>query len=137
VILDGFPRTLAQAKGLRAILESMDRQLNAVLYIAVDDEELVKRLSGRWICRQCQTPYHMMFNPPSKNGVCDVCGGTLYQRDDDKQDTVRARLKVYHEQTAPLTQYYRTLGLLHEVDGSGGIEVVSAALIEIVRGLSE
>jgi adenylate kinase len=137
VILDGFPRTLAQAEGLGIILDSMDRKLDAVLYIAVDDDELVKRLSGRWICRQCQTPYHMMFHPPMKEGICDACGGELYQRDDDKPETVRARLKVYHDQTAPLIEYYRNLDLLYEVDGSGGIEAVSAALIDVVHGLSK
>jgi len=136
-ILDGFPRTLAQAEGLDRILAEMGRKLDGVLYIAVPDEELVRRLSGRWICRQCQTPYHILFSPPAKEGVCDLCGGELYQRDDDKPETVRARLRVYHQQTAPLIDYYRQAGLLVEVDGTGDIETVSAALLEAARSLAD
>ena len=128
-ILDGFPRTQPQAESLDKMLAEMGRRLHGVLYIAVPDEELVRRLSGRWICRQCQTPYHTIFSPPAKQGVCDACGGELYQRDDDKQETVRARLKVYHQQTSPLIDYYRQTGLLVEVDGAGDIETVSAALL--------
>jgi len=134
VILDGFPRTLAQAEALDRILASRDRALTGVLYIAVPDEELVQRLSGRRICRQCQTPYHVLFSPPAEEGECDECGGKLYQRDDDQPETVRARLKVYHEQTAPLRDYYRRAGLLVEVNGAGSIEAVSAALLLEVRG---
>ena len=134
-ILDGFPRTQAQAEGLDTMLAGMGRGLDGVLYIAVPDEELVRRLSGRWICRQCQTPYHTVFSPPATEGVCDACGGELYQRDDDKPETVRARLKVYHEQTSPLIDYYRQAGLLVETDGSGDIETVSAALLEAARSL--
>jgi len=135
-ILDGFPRTQAQAQGLDRMLADMGRRLNGVLYIAVPDEELVRRLSGRWICRQCQMPYHTIFSPPAREGVCDVCGGPLYQREDDKPETVWARLKVYHEQTAPLIDYYRQKGLLVEVDGSGDIETVSAALLEAARKMT-
>jgi len=135
-ILDGFPRTLAQAQGLDRMLADMGRRLDGVLYIAVPDEELVRRLSGRWICRQCQTPYHAIFSPPAKEGVCDACGGELYQRDDDRPETVRARLKVYHQQTAPLIDYYRQAGLLVEVDGSGDIETVSAALLEAAKKMT-
>ncbi|HEY68469.1 MAG TPA: adenylate kinase [Thermoflexia bacterium] len=134
-ILDGFPRTLAQAKSLDEMLAEMGRRLDGVLYIAVPDEELVRRLSGRWICRRCQTPYHTVFSPPAQKGVCDACGGELYQRDDDKPETVRARLKVYHQQTAPLIDYYRRAGLLVEVDGSGDIETVSTALLKAIRSL--
>ncbi|MBC8262631.1 MAG: adenylate kinase [Anaerolineales bacterium] len=136
VILDGFPRTQAQAAGLDDMLADMGRALDGVLYIAVPDEELVRRLSGRWICRQCQTPYHTVFSPPSA-GVCDACGGELYQRDDDKPATVRVRLGVYHQQTAPLIDYYRQAGLLVQVDGSGGIGSVGAALLEAARNLGE
>jgi adenylate kinase len=134
-ILDGFPRTQPQAESLDKMLAEMGRKLDGVLYIAVPDEELVRRLSGRWICRQCQTPYHAIFSPPAKEGVCDDCSGVLYQRDDDKPDTVRARLKVYHHQTAPLIDYYRQSGLLVEVDGAGDIETVSTALLEAARNL--
>lgn len=135
VILDGFPRTLAQAESLKEILAGMGRTLDGVLYIAVPDEKLVCRLSGRRICRRCQTPYHILFNPPQKHGVCDTCGGELYQRDDDKPETVRARLKVYHQQTSPLINFYRQSGLLTEVDGSGDIENVSSALYEATHSL--
>ena len=134
-ILDGFPRTSVQAQGLDKMLADMGRRLDGVLYIAVPDEELVRRLSGRWICRQCQTPYHAVFSPPAKEAVCDTCGGVLYQRDDDRPETVQARLKVYHQQTAPLIDYYRQAGLLVEVAGTGDIETVSAALLEAVCNL--
>jgi len=135
-ILDGFPRTQAQAQSLDTMLAAMGRTLDAVLHVAVPDEELVRRLSGRWICRQCQTPYHADFSPPVKEGVCDACGGTLYQRDDDKPETVRVRLKVYRQQTAPLIDYYRQAGLLVEIDGTGDIETVGAALVQAARSLA-
>lgn len=135
VILDGFPRTLAQAQALDKMLAGTGRALAGVLYINLPDEETVRRLSERWICGQCQTPYHMVFSPPAEEGVCDECGGELYQRDDDRPETVRARLRVYHEQTAPLIDYYRRAGLLVEVDGAGDIEAVSAALLEATRNL--
>jgi len=134
-ILDGFPRTQPQAESLDKMLTEMGRKLDGVLYIAVPDEELVRRLSGRWICRQCQTPYHIIFSPPAREGVCDACGGELYQRDDDRPETVRARLKVYHQQTALLIDYYRQAGLLVEVDGAGDIETVSTALLEAACNL--
>lgn len=132
-ILDGFPRTITQAKGLDDLLTQMGRKLNAVLYIAVPDDELIRRLSGRWICKQCQTPYHTLSNPPQREGTCDLCEGELYQRDDDKPETVRARLKVFHDQTAPLVDYYRRSELLIEVDGTGDIDSVSQALLKAVR----
>ena len=135
VILDGFPRTETQAEGLDDMLAGMGRALDGVLYISVPDEELVRRLSGRWICQQCQTPFHAVFSPPAVEGICDACGGQLYQRDDDKPETVRARLGVFHLQTAPLIDYYREAGLLTEVDGSAGIDEVSAALLEAARSL--
>ncbi len=135
VVLDGFPRTLAQTLALDKMLAGTGRALAGVLYINLPDEETVRRLSGRWICGQCQTPYHVVFSPPAEEGVCDECGGELYQRDDDKPETVRARLRVYHEQTAPLIDYYRRAGLLVEVDGAGDIEAVSAALLDAIRRL--
>jgi adenylate kinase len=135
VILDGFPRTLAQAEALDKMLAGTGRTLAGVLYINVSDEVLVRRLSGRWICGQCQTPYHTAFSPPAEEGVCDECGGKLYQRDDDRPKTVRARLRVYREQTAPLIDYYRQAGLLVEVDGFGDIETINAALLDAIRSL--
>jgi adenylate kinase len=136
-ILDGFPRTQAQAEALDKMLAEMGRKLDGTFYIAVPNQELVRRLSGRWLCRHCQTPYHAAFDPSAKEGVCDACGGQLYQRDDDRPETVRARLKVYRTQTAPLISYYRQAGLLVEIDGSGDIETVHAALLEAVRHLIE
>lgn len=136
VILDGFPRTLAQAEALDEILASTGRTLAGVLYIQVPGEELVRRLSGRRICRQCQAPYHVVFSPPAEEGVCDECGGKLYQREDDRPETVRARLRVYHEQTAPLIDCYRRASLLLEVDGAGHIETVNAALLDAIRSLA-
>jgi len=134
-ILDGFPRTQPQAVALDNMLAEMCRQLDGVLYLSVPDEELVRRLSGRWLCRECQTAYHTVFSPPTQEGICDVCGGQLYQREDDKPETVRARLDVYHERTAPLIEYYRDQGLLLEVDGSGDIEAVQRAMLAAVRSL--
>jgi len=120
-ILDGFPRTIAQAEALEKILADNGRKIDHVISIEVDDEELVKRLTGRRMCRSCGESFHMVFNRPSVENVCDACGGELYQRDDDKEDTIRLRLEVYHEQTSPLIEYYRERGGLREVDGAGSI----------------
>jgi len=136
VILDGFPRTATQALGLDTMLADMGHSLDGVIYLSAPDEELVRRLSGRFLCRQCQTPYHTVFNPPCREGVCDACGGALYQRDDDKPETVRARLKVYRQQTAPLIDYYRQAGLLVEVGGVGDIETVGALVLKAARSLA-
>ena len=118
-IMDGFPRTLPQAEALTEIMTGMGRGLDAVLHIKVSDEEIIERLSGRLVCRNCQTPYHMTFNPPQVVGVCDICQGELYQRADDNPETIRARLKTYHAQTVPLIDYYKIAGLLIEIDGTG------------------
>lgn len=135
VILDGFPRTIPQAEALSEMLQEMGRKLDGVLSIDVSEDELVRRLSGRRICRNCQTPYHVDFSPPEQAGICENCGGELYQRDDDQPATVRNRLKVYFEQTAPLIDYYREAGLLHEIDGQGDIKTVNAALLATIRKL--
>jgi adenylate kinase len=124
-LLDGFPRTLPQAESLTEMLEQLGRRLAGVLYINVSDEEIVNRLSGRLICRECQTPYHKQFKPPAKPGVCDNCGGELYQRDDDNPQTVRARLKTFHGQTAPLIQYYQKERLVAEILGEGDVAKVT------------
>ncbi len=134
-ILDGFPRTQPQAVALDNMLTGMGRQLDGVLYISVPDEELVRRLSGRWLCRECQTAYHTVFSPPTREAICDACGGQLYQREDDKPATVRARLDVYRQLTAPLIEYYRDKDLLVEVDGSGDIEAVEIAMLAAARSL--
>ena len=134
-ILDGFPRTLPQAETLTEIVTGMKRRLDAVLYIKVSDEEIIKRLSGRLICRSCQTPYHLQFKPPAQEGVCDLCGGELYQRDDDNPKTVGARLNTFHAQTAPLIDYYRAAGLLIEIDGEGHVSDVTDRTMSAVKDL--
>ncbi|MFV9675869.1 MAG: adenylate kinase, partial [Anaerolineales bacterium] len=101
-ILDGFPRTQAQAEALDSILQELGQQLTGVLFMAVPDDVLIERLSGRRICRNCQAPYHVLFSPPREAETCDLCSGELYQRDDDQPETIKARLDVYHKQTAPL-----------------------------------
>jgi adenylate kinase len=136
-ILDGFPRTLGQAEALTEIMTEMRRRIDAVLYIKVPDEAIIERLSGRLICRNCQTPYHVKFNPPQAEGVCDVCGGELYQRDDDNPETVRARLKTFHGQTAPLIDYYTVAGLLVEIDGEGEVAQVVERTMNAVNNLVE
>ena len=133
VILDGFPRTLSQAMALDQCLAEMNRALDLVLYIKVPEQELLDRLSRRWICGQCQAPFHMRYNPPGQEGICDICGGELYQRSDDKPETVRNRLRVYFEQTTPLIEYYRNEELLAEVDGTGEIPEITRRLLGIIR----
>lgn len=134
-ILDGFPRTLPQAEALTEMVTNVNRRLAGVLYIKVTDEEIVTRLSGRLICRDCQTPYHLKFKPPLKEGICDLCGGELYQRDDDNPETVHARLKTFHRQTAPLIDYYREAGLLIEVEGEGDVSEVTERTGDAVQSL--
>jgi len=127
-LLDGFPRTIAQAEALDQALAGRGRKISVVPYISVPDEVLVERLSGRWLCQVCGESYHILFSPPRRPGVCDKDGGELYQRDDDKPETVRNRLKVYWEQTSPLIDYYRRRGVLVEVNGDQPIEAVEADL---------
>lgn len=124
-ILDGFPRTLAQAIALESELSSLGRTIDFVVNIEVSDEEVVRRISGRRICRSCGKPYHVEFNPPKVEGVCDVCGGQLYRRADDEPEAVRKRLEVYHEQTAPLKGFYKERGVLVGVDGAKSVVEVS------------
>ena len=124
-ILDGFPRTLAQAIALESELSSLGRTIDFVVNIEVSDEEVVRRISGRRICRSCGKPYHVEFNPPKVEGVCDVCGGQLYRRADDEPEAVRKRLEVYHEQTAPLKGFYKERGVLVDVDGAKSVVEVS------------
>ncbi|MBI2866774.1 MAG: adenylate kinase [Chloroflexi bacterium] len=133
VLFDGFPRNLVQAAALDEALKLKRTAVAAVVLVNVPDEELVRRLAGRWICRSCQTPYHLVNAPPTVSGKCDRCGGELYQRDDDKEVTVRRRLNVYHEQTAPLVDYYRKQGKLVEVDGTGQVEQVTQAIAAILQ----
>jgi len=132
-ILDGFPRTEAQADALQRLLADMGSHLAAVLYIQVPDEVLLARLSGRWTCRACGTMYHQLYSPPQRIGVCDKCHGELYQRPDDTPATQERRIKVYLAETAPLIEYYRNRGLLVEIDGQPGIEEVQAHLLAAIR----
>jgi adenylate kinase len=133
-ILDGFPRNIGQAESLTDIMTNLRRRLSNVLYLNVADDEIVKRLSGRVICNKCQTPYHIEYKPPVKPGVCDLCGGELYRREDDDPDTVRARLRTYYGQTAPLVNYYRTMRLLIEVSGEGDVTEVNGRILTAVVG---
>jgi adenylate kinase len=128
-LLDGFPRTVEQAVALDRALAEQGKAIDKVLCIQVAEDEVLRRLSGRWTCRQCGTVYHERMHPPQQAGRCDVCDGELYQRDDDKAEPVRQRLEVYLRQTAPLIDYYRRAGSLVEVEGDRSVEAVSADLL--------
>ena len=133
-ILDGFPRTVAQAEALDGMLAAKDTDIHAVIRIAVDEEALVERITGRITCADCGATYHKTNNPPTVEGVCDVCGGTnLYQRSDDTEEAVRSRLVTYHENTAPILPYYEVKGLLKEVDSMAGITEVSTEIAGILE----
>jgi len=127
-IVDGFPRTIAQAEALARLLKDAGQALDAVIFFDVSEEELLRRLTGRRVCRQCQTTYHLVSAPPQKPGVCDRCGGELYQREDDRAETVRRRLEVFARQTAPLLDYYRQRNLLTTVAGEGPIDSIRQAI---------
>ena len=131
-ILDGFPRTLAQAEALDKALARQAKAIDKVIYIKVSEEELQKRLSGRWICRNCQSPYHTVNSPPKVWGKCDKCGGELYQRLDDTIEAVKKRLQVYFTQTAPLIDYYTAAGKLIGVDGEGDADEVRRRIAAVI-----
>ncbi len=124
-ILDGFPRTLPQAEALSRALRSLSAALDTVLSMEVPEEDLIRRLAGRRVCRDCGYMFHVDTHPPGERGLCDKCGGALYQRDDDTEVTIRHRLQVYREQTQPLIAYYDNMGLLKRIDGRGTIEEIS------------
>lgn len=136
VIFDGFPRNLKQAEVLDEALAEHGQAIDKVVYIKVSEGELLERLSGRWICRQCQAPYHAVNSPPRVAGVCDRCGGELYQRPDDVVETIKKRLEVYFAETAPLVDYYTRASKLLEVDGEGGVDEVAGRIVEVLRGES-
>ncbi len=136
VVLDGFPRTVGQAEARGALLGERAQRLDGVLYIQVGEEELVRRLSGRRSCRDCGTNYHVTFRPPRQEGVCDICGGELYQRDDDRPETVRHRIGVYLKETSPLIAYYRGRGLLREIGGEGEVDAVQQRIREVAEALA-
>jgi len=123
-LMDGFPRTIPQAEALDKVLESLGRDVTKTIVILVDEEDLVGRLSGRRICRSCQAPFHVIFNPPEVEKQCDKCGGELYQRVDDTEATVRNRLEVYRDQTEPLIEYYDRAGVVARIDGAQAPEAV-------------
>lgn len=133
-LLDGFPRTPAQAKALSEILADWNESIDCVPYITVDPQILIERLSGRWTCPTCGYIYHEKYNPPQKAGICDRDESVLYQRDDDKSETVKRRIDVYLEQTLPLITYYRDLGLLAEIDGTLPIDAVTEKLLAAIQG---
>jgi adenylate kinase len=133
-LLDGFPRTVFQAEVLEEMLvEHQSAGLDVVLELVVDDEEVVRRLSGRRTCRRCGHVWHLDFDPPATEGTCDRCGGELFQRDDDSEDTIRHRLEVYADQTSPLIGYYGDRGLLRGVDAAGPVEDVTERAINALR----
>ncbi len=132
-LLDGFPRTPAQAEALAEMLKEFSGGVNLVPFISVPSDVLIERLSGRWTCKANGHVFHEKFNPPAIAGVCDLDGSELYQRDDDKPETVKNRIKVYHDQTAPLIAFYKENGLLAEVDGTKSIDEVTTALLQAIN----
>jgi adenylate kinase len=133
VIFDGFPRNIYQAEALDKALGSQGKPIDSVVYIKVSEKVLLERLGGRWICRNCQTPYHAVYSPPKVAGKCDKCGGELYQRADDTTETIRKRLVVFAEETAPLIKYYTKTGKLVEVDGEGTEDAIEERIVETLR----
>jgi adenylate kinase len=132
-LLDGFPRNVAQAETLRKLLANWDTRLDVVLELVVDDDEVVRRLSGRRTCRQCGRIWHVLFEPPSRASICDDCSGTLFQRDDDREQTIRHRLDVYAEQTQPLIAFYADDGILLGVDATGPVEEITERAMNALR----
>lgn len=134
-MLDGFPRTVSQAEALDAIMSEQGKTIDAVLNISVDPEQLIARLTGRRICSNCGATYHLIYNPPKKDGICDKCGGTLKQRADDSSETVRERLKVNLQQQQPLVSYYTKKQLLKEINGAQAIDHVFDEIVNVLGAL--
>ncbi|WP_129307385.1 adenylate kinase [Streptomyces sp. L2] len=133
-LLDGFPRNVKQAEALDALLETEGIKVDAVLDLEVPEDEVVKRIAGRRICRNDSSHvFHVTYSPPKKNGVCDVCGGELYQRDDDSEDTVRTRLEVYHTQTEPIIDYYKSQGLVVTISSLGPVDEITQRALEALK----
>ena len=133
-ILDGFPRTVPQAEALDGILKKMGSKIDHVISIEVPDKELMGRLTGRWTCKGCGAMYHEKSKPPKKAGLCDSCGGTLYQRDDDKAETIKERLRVYAAQTEPLIKYYSKSGMVRPIEGLGSIDDIFNRIKKMLGG---
>ena len=134
-LLDGFPRTIEQAEALSEIMQELDRKIDAVINIEVPEEELMNRLTGRRICEKCGTTYHLVFNPPKVDGICDLDGGKLYQREDDNPETVANRLNVNVKQSKPILEFYDNKNVLKNIDGSRDIKVVTNDVIDILEDL--
>jgi len=134
-LFDGFPRTIAQAEALDSMLKEMGRRIDCVLSFEVPDDVLVERLTGRLVCRKCGETFHIRHQPPQVDGICDDCGGELYIRDDDKEETARNRLSVYHAQTAPLLDYYQNSGVIAAIDAHCSIEEVAEKIMKALAGL--
>ena len=132
-LLDGFPRNVPQAETLKKMLLAWDTKLDMVLELVVDDDEVVRRLSGRRTCRRCGRIWHVSFDPPSVAGVCDDCGGELFQRDDDREETIRHRLEVYQEQTSPLVSFYADEGTLLGLDATGPVDEITERALRALR----
>ncbi|MDY7993894.1 adenylate kinase [Paenibacillus polymyxa] len=133
-LLDGFPRTLAQAEALDQILGRLNTKLDDVINLKVDSDNLLARITGRRVCKSCGSSYHIVFNPPKVEGICDKDGGELYQRPDDNEDSVRTRLEEYSNKTAPLLTFYENQNLLRHIDGEQDIDVVSQNIVSLLRG---
>ncbi len=133
-ILDGFPRNTAQAEALDDVLATMKMPITTALSVDVDKNDLMKRLTGRRTCKNCQQMFNIHFTPPKKEGVCDRCGGDLYQRDDDKEETIRNRLDVYEQATAPLIDYYQKKNILRSVEGVGSIDEIFKKICSVLEG---
>ncbi|MEZ0072886.1 adenylate kinase [Planotetraspora sp. GP83] len=136
-LLDGFPRNVPQAEILKKMLAEFGTGLDLVLELVVDDDEVVRRLAGRRTCRSCGKVWHVLFDPPASPGVCDACGGELFQRDDDREETIRHRLEVYQEQTSPLISFYADEGILVGVDATGPVEEVTQRAMSALRRFAD
>jgi len=131
-ILDGFPRTIKQAEGLEELLEKLNKKLTHVIYFDVPEQEIIKRLTARRICPECNKIYNLYFNPPKNDNVCDDCGIKLITRDDDKEEVIKKRIQVYKESTYPLVEYYSKKGILHRIDGEGKAEEIEERIKSII-----
>ncbi|MBD3143862.1 adenylate kinase [Microbispora bryophytorum] len=136
-LLDGFPRNVPQAEVLKKMLAEFGTGLDVVLNLVVEDDEVVRRLAGRRTCRSCGKVWHVVFDPPTVEGVCDACGGELFQRDDDREETIRRRLEVYQEQTAPLISFYADEGILQGVDATGPVEEITQRAMSALRRFAD
>jgi len=136
-VFDGFPRTLEQARALDVALDKQGKSIEKAIYIEVPESVLLDRLTGRWVCRTCQAPFHQINQPPKKKGVCDKCEGDLYQRADDKEETIKERLKVYFTQTMPLLEYYDKKGRLFRCNGNQHIDEVGKDIVKFLKGVKQ